>query len=300
MTRIDLSTLATEAQNPATLSIDQASSLEIVRLINQEDAKIAPAIQSALPEIATAVDEIVAALRAGGRLIYLGAGTSGRLGILDASECPPTYNTAPEQVVGIIAGGKDAVFRSIEGAEDDPNLAAADLSALGLSERDVVVGIAASGRTPYVIGGLNYAKALGVKTVAVTCTENNAMQQVADIAITAVVGAEVVSGSTRMKAGTAQKMILNMLTTASMIRLGKVYKNLMVDVKPANAKLVQRQRNILCAATGCDEATAQSALETTGGEVKTAIVMLLLGCSLEQARQQLERTQGVVHQALSS
>ncbi|MDO4776822.1 MAG: N-acetylmuramic acid 6-phosphate etherase [Cardiobacteriaceae bacterium] len=292
--------LATEKRNAASLEIDRGTSLDIVRIINAEDAKVAPAITPELPAIAKAVDAIVAALQSGGRLIYIGAGTSGRLGILDATECPPTYGTDPEQIVGIIAGGKEAVFRSVEHAEDDEALAIADLQAIAFNSKDVLVGIAASGRTPYVVSALNHARSLGAVTVGVTCTADNPVQKACDIAISPIVGAEVVTGSTRMKAGTAQKLVLNMLTTAAMIRLGKVYGNLMVDVKPSNAKLVQRQKNIVAEATGCDEATAAEALAQAGGEAKTAIVMLLLNLDAEAARATLARHHGMIRQAIES
>ena len=297
--RLNLTTLATEGRNPASLTIDALDSLEIVRLINNEDGKVAPAVATQLPAIAQAVDAIVAVLRAGGRLIYIGAGTSGRLGILDATECPPTYSTDPEQIIGLIAGGRDAVFRSVEHAEDDEALAIHDLQAIAFTKQDILVGIAASGRTPYVVSALRYAQSLGAQTVALTCSDPNPMQAHANIAITVIVGAEVVTGSTRMKAGTAQKMVLNMLSTAAMIRLGKVYGNLMVDVKPSNAKLVQRQKNIVMQATGCDEAAASAALHAAHGEAKTAILMLLLSLSAEEARVRLAESQGRIRDAVA-
>ena len=297
--RLNLTALATEGRNPASLTIDALDSLEIVRLINNEDGKVAPAIATQLPAIAQAVDAIVAALRAGGRLIYIGAGTSGRLGILDATECPPTYSTDPEQIIGLIAGGRDAVFRSVEHAEDDEALAIHDLQAIAFTKQDILVGIAASGRTPYVVSALRYAQSLGAQTVALTCSDPNPMQAHANIAITVIVGAEVVTGSTRMKAGTAQKMVLNMLSTAAMIRLGKVYGNLMVDVKPSNAKLVQRQKNIVMQATGCDEAAASAALHAAHGEAKTAILMLLLSLSAGEARARLAESQGRIRDAVA-
>ncbi|MDO5091340.1 MAG: N-acetylmuramic acid 6-phosphate etherase [Cardiobacteriaceae bacterium] len=298
MASLNLAALATETRNAASLEIDRGSALDIVRIINAEDAKVAPAITPELPAIAKAVDAIVAALQSGGRLVYIGAGTSGRLGILDATECPPTYGTDPEQILGIIAGGKEAVFRSVEHAEDDEALAVADLQAIDLQKGDILVGIAASGRTPYVVGALDYARQLGATTVGVTCTADNPVQKACDIAISPIVGAEVVTGSTRMKAGTAQKLVLNMLTTAAMIRLGKVYGNLMVDVKPSNAKLVQRQKNIVAEATGCTEADAAQALDAAGGEAKTAIVMLLLGLSAQAAREALARHHGMIRNTL--
>ncbi|MDO4436216.1 MAG: N-acetylmuramic acid 6-phosphate etherase [Cardiobacteriaceae bacterium] len=295
---LNLAALETEQSNQASQYIDRMDSLQIVQTINQEDAQIATRVQSALPEIADVVDKIVVGMKAGGRLIYLGAGTSGRLGILDASECPPTYNTDPSQVVGVMAGGEGAMFRSVEGAEDNEALGQEDISALGVGAHDVVVGIAASGRTPYVLGGLQAAKALGATTVALTCTQHNPMQALADKAITVVVGSEVVTGSTRMKAGTAQKMVLNMLSSATMIQLGKVYRNLMVDVRPSNAKLVQRQRNIICAALDCDDETAKALLEASGGDVKVAIVMKRLGCTLDEARTRLNIAENKLYKAL--
>lgn len=291
--------LATETRNPASLDIDSGSSLDIVRIINAEDAKVAPAITPELPAIAKAVDAIVAALQSGGRLIYIGAGTSGRLGILDATECPPTYGTDPEQIVGIIAGGKEAVFRSVEHAEDDEALAITDLQEIDFNSKDVLVGIAASGRTPYVVSALNHARSLGAVTVGISCTADNPVQKACDIAISPIVGAEVVTGSTRMKAGTAQKLVLNMLSTATMIRMGKVYRNLMVDVKPSNAKLVQRQKNIVAEAAGCDAATAAQALDAANGEAKTAIVMLLLNLSAPEARAALAQGQGNIRTTLN-
>lgn len=299
MNTINLNQLATEARNPESLDIDAQSTENILRIINREDAKIAAAIASEIPAIAQAVEKIVQTLQHGGRLIYIGAGTSGRLGILDATECPPTYSTNPEDIIGIIAGGREAVFRSVEHAEDNEALAIADLQAIQLNQKDILVGIAASGRTPYVVSALRYAQSLAATTVALTCTANNPMHASADIAITPIVGAEVVTGSTRMKAGTAQKLVLNMLTTAAMIRLGKVYRNLMVDVKPSNAKLVQRQKNIVMQATDCDEATAAAALQSADGEAKTAIVMLLLNLDAQAARERLNANHGIIRAALN-
>lgn len=290
--------LATETRNAASLDIDARSTADILAIINAEDAKIAPAVTPEIPAIARAVDAIVHALQSGGRLVYIGAGTSGRLGILDATECPPTYSTDPGQIIGVIAGGREAVFRSVEHAEDDEALAVADLQHVHFNAKDILVGIAASGRTPYVVSALRYAQGLGASTVALTCTADNPMQKHADIAITPVVGAEVVTGSTRMKAGTAQKLVLNMLSTAAMIRMGKVYRNLMVDVKPSNAKLVQRQKNIVAEATGCDAATAEQALVAAAGEAKTAIVMLLLGVPADAARAALAQGQGNIRTTL--
>ncbi|MDF5377181.1 N-acetylmuramic acid 6-phosphate etherase, partial [Vibrio parahaemolyticus] len=238
-------------------------SLDIVQRINQQDKLVPLAVEKVLPEIAEAVDKITEAFKVGGRLFYIGAGTSGRLGVLDASECPPTFGTDPEMVVGIIAGGKEAMFRAKEGAEDDPTLGEQDLKENTLTQRDVVVGIAASGRTPYVIGGLEYANELGATTVALSCNPDSPIADIADIAISPVVGPEALTGSTRLKSGTAQKLVLNMLTTASMIRLGKSYQNLMVDVKATNAKLVARAARIVMQATDCTNQEAKTALKET-------------------------------------
>lgn len=295
-----MSAPATEARNPASMDIDAQSTENILKIINREDANIAPAVATQIPAIARTVDAVVAALQEGGRLIYIGAGTSGRLGILDASECPPTYSTDPNQILGIIAGGREAVFRSVEHAEDDEVLAVADLQAIDFNDKDVLIGIAASGRTPYVLSALRHAQGLGAVSVALTCTADNPMQKHCDIAISPVVGAEVVTGSTRMKAGTAQKLVLNMISTAAMIRLGKVYRNLMVDVKPSNAKLVARQKNIVMQAAGCDMPAAVAALQTADGEAKTAILMLLLNIDAPAARALLTAHHGHIRAALTA
>ena len=252
MDNLNLKKLTTESRNKNTMDIDTVSTLEMVKIINNEDKKVAEAVEKELPKIALAIDSIAKRMHKGGRLIYIGAGTSGRLGILDASECPPTFGTPEELVQGIIAGGKEAIFRAIEGAEDSKQLAQADLKSKGLTENDTVVGLAASGRTPYVIGGLEYANEIGALTISVTCNANSKVSEVAKISISPVVGAEVVTGSTRLKSGTAQKLVLNMLSTGAMIKLGKVYGNLMVDVKSTNEKLTQRAKLIVCEATGLD------------------------------------------------
>lgn len=296
---MNLEKILTEARNPATLDIDTLSTLEIVTKINREDQAVAEAVAKELPNVAKAVDWIVESIRRGGRLIYIGAGTSGRLGILDASECPPTYGTPPELVQGLIAGGLEAVFRSIEGAEDSLTQAAEDLKNKQLSAADTVIGIAASGRTPYVIGGLQFAKTLGCRTVAVTCSPNSEMEATAELTICAQVGPEVIMGSTRMKAGTAQKLVLNMLTTATMIRVGKVYSNLMVDVQATNAKLVERGKRIVMLATGVDRQTAERALGEANGSAKVAITALLGNMSTEQAKAALSATDGFVANALA-
>ncbi|HIF9238195.1 TPA: N-acetylmuramic acid 6-phosphate etherase [Photobacterium damselae] len=296
--KIDLSQLVTESRNQASHAIDTLSTLDMVTVINQEDQKVALAVEKTLPEVALAVDAIADAFMAGGRLIYMGAGTSGRLGILDASECPPTYGSNPNQVVGLIAGGHKAILKAVENAEDNQELAKQDLQNLGLTENDVVVGIAASGRTPYVIGGMKYAHSIGAQVVAISCNPQSEMTKIADIAITPVVGAEVVTGSSRMKAGTAQKLVLNMLTTGAMIRTGKVFGNLMVDVEATNAKLIQRQTNIVMQATDCDVAQAEEALSACDRHCKTAILMILAGLDAEQAKKQLANHNGFIRSAL--
>ncbi|MGR5463105.1 N-acetylmuramic acid 6-phosphate etherase [Photobacterium damselae] len=296
--KIDLSQLVTESRNQASHAIDTLSTLDMVTVINQEDQKVALAVEKTLPEVALAVDAIADAFMVGGRLIYMGAGTSGRLGILDASECPPTYGSNPNQVVGLIAGGHKAILKAVENAEDNKELAEQDLQNLGLTENDVVVGIAASGRTPYVIGGMKYAHSIGAQVVAISCNPQSEMTKIADIAITPVVGAEVVTGSSRMKAGTAQKLVLNMLTTGAMIRTGKVFGNLMVDVEATNAKLIQRQTNIVMQATDCDVAQAEEALSACDRHCKTAILMILAGLDAEQAKKQLANHNGFIRSAL--
>ncbi|MGR5228078.1 N-acetylmuramic acid 6-phosphate etherase [Photobacterium damselae] len=296
--KIDLSQLVTESRNQASHAIDTLSTLDMVTVINQEDQKVALAVEKTLPEVALAVDAITDAFMVGGRLIYMGAGTSGRLGILDASECPPTYGSNPNQVVGLIAGGHKAILKAVENAEDNQELAEQDLQNLGLTENDVVVGIAASGRTPYVIGGMKYAHSIGAQVVAISCNPQSEMTKIADIAITPVVGAEVVTGSSRMKAGTAQKLVLNMLTTGAMIRTGKVFGNLMVDVEATNAKLIQRQTNIVMQATDCDVAQAEEALSACDRHCKTAILMILAGLDAEQAKKQLANHNGFIRSAL--
>ena len=291
--------LITEQQNPASQCIDEVSSAALVKIINEEDKKVALAVEKVLPEIAAAIDVIVARLKKGGRLFYAGAGTSGRLGILDASECPPTYGTPPEMVQGIIAGGMEAIFQAKEGAEDSPLLGKEDLANKHLTSSDVVVGIAASGRTPYVIGALNFATTQGAATIAVSCTPNSALAKAAEISIVVVTGPEVVTGSTRMKAGTAQKMVLNMLSTGSMIQLGKVYGNLMVDVHASNEKLEERSIRIVMAASGCCREEAATNLKKADGQAKLAIFIILSGLDPKAARQLLEKHHGFLRQALA-
>ena len=272
----------------------------MVRKINNEDKKVAEAVEAELPKIAEAIDGIVKGMHKGGRLIYIGAGTSGRLGVLDASECPPTYGVSEELVQGIIAGGKEAIFRAKEGAEDSKELAVEDLKFKSLNENDTVVGLAASGRTPYVIGGLNYANEIGALTVAVTCNADSEVSKAAKISIAPVVGPEVVTGSTRLKSGTAQKLVLNMLSTGVMIKLGKVYGNLMVDVRATNAKLVERAKKIVCEATGVQREEAEKILEETNFDVKLSIFMLLSKLNKDEAKTILENNNGYIAEALKN
>lgn len=300
MKKIDLEKLTTESRNQNTLDIDKVSTLEMVKKINAEDKKVAEAVEVELPKIAEAIDGIVKGIHKGGRLIYIGAGTSGRLGILDASECPPTYGVSEELVQGIIAGGQEAIFRAKEGAEDSRELAVEDLKAKNLNENDTVVGLAASGRTPYVIGGLEYANEIGALTVAVTCNAGSEVSKAAKISIAPVVGAEVVTGSTRLKSGTAQKLVLNMLSTGVMIKLGKVYGNLMVDVRATNAKLVERAKKIVCEATGVDREEAEQFLIETDFDVKLSIFMILSKLNKDEAKNILDNNNGYIAEALKN
>lgn len=296
---VELQKIATEQRNPNTMNIDTLSTLDMVKLINREDHRVAEAVALVTDKIAEAVDVIAARLSTGGRLIYCGAGTSGRLGILDAVECPPTYSTDPETVQALMAGGYGAIFKAVEGAEDSKELGVTDMKSIGFSAKDVLVGIAASGRTPYVLGCMEYAKELGAPTVAVTCCPGSILDSFADIGIAPAPGPEVVTGSTRMKSGTAQKMVLNMLSTGAMIKLGKVYGNLMVDVKPSNEKLVRRCVTIVCSATDCTEEEAVDALEQCGYHPKTAIVMLLRSVDAEKADRLLEAAGGRIAKVLA-
>ncbi|MCI8590281.1 MAG: N-acetylmuramic acid 6-phosphate etherase [Clostridiales bacterium] len=291
--------MKTEMRNENTAKIDTLPTLEMIRLINEEDKKVALAVEKELGKIADAVDLIAAKLKEGGRLIYVGCGTSGRLGILDAAECPPTYSTEPDQVMGIMAGGHAAMFQAAEGAEDHEEAGADDLKKIALCAKDVVVGIAASGRTPYVLGAMAYAKSVGAGVLSITCCPDSPVEAAAEIAIVPAPGPEVVTGSTRMKSGTAQKMVLNMLSTGAMIKLGKVYGNLMVDVKPSNEKLIIRCQRIVCEATGADEAAAKAALEQCDHHPKTAIVMLLLGVDAKQAKGLLAEHDGRIADVLN-
>lgn len=293
-----LSTLITEQRNPNSMHVDSLSALEIVQLMNEEDKQVPLAIEKCLPQIAQAVECIVAAFQQGGRLVYIGAGTSGRLGVLDASECPPTFGVSPEMVKGIIAGGERALRHPIEGAEDSKEQAVIDLQTIQFSSKDVLVGIAASGRTPYVIGALEYAKSLGSVTVSIASNPNSAMSNIVDIAIDTVVGPEVLTGSSRLKSGTAQKLVLNMLTTASMILMGKCYQNLMVDVQASNEKLKARAIRIVMQATDCDKALAEETLKQADQNAKLAIMMILSGLDRAQAEALLETHQGKLQLAL--
>ncbi|THA16622.1 N-acetylmuramic acid 6-phosphate etherase [Rodentibacter pneumotropicus] len=294
-----LSTLITEQRNPRSMNIDQLSALEIVTLMNQEDRQVPLAIERILPQIAQAVETIVTAFQQGGRLIYIGAGTSGRLGVLDASECPPTFGVSNEMVKGIIAGGEVAIRYPVEGAEDNQTAAIDDLCAIKFSAQDVLVGIAASGRTPYVLSALNYAKQLGAITISIASNPHSAMAQIADIAIDTVVGAEILTGSSRLKSGTAQKLVLNMLTTASMILLSKCYENLMVDVQASNEKLKARAIRIVMQATDCDKTIAEKNLILAEQNAKLAIMMILSGLDKNEAQALLDKEKGHLRKALA-
>lgn len=297
---MNLGQLMSESRNPNTMDLDTLSTLEMLTRFNTEDRLVPQAVAQELPAIAKAVDCITAAFQQGGRLIYMGAGTSGRLGILDASECPPTYGVPHGMVIGLIAGGEGAILKAVEGAEDSAELGQHDLQQLALTSRDVVVGIAASGRTPYVLGGLAYARATGCTTVAVSCNPDSKIAAAADIAISPLVGPEALTGSTRMKAGTAQKLVLNMLTTGAMVKLGKAYQNLMVDVKATNEKLVDRACRIVMEASGASRSEAEHLLAQTGNEVKPAILMHLTGLNAEQAITRLAQHQGYLRHALQA
>lgn len=293
-----LGQMITEQRNPNSMNIDKLSALEVLKVINNEDKQVSLAVEKCLPQIALAVEKIVSAFQQGGRLVYVGAGTSGRLGVLDASECPPTYGVKPEMVVGLIAGGERALRFPIEGAEDNREQGKADLQAVNFSEKDVLVGIAASGRTPYVLGAMEYANSLGATTVSIASNPNSAMAQMANIAIDTVVGAEVLTGSSRMKSGTAQKLVLNMLTTTSMILIGKCYQNLMVDVQATNEKLKARAIRIVMQATECEQELAESTLKVAENNAKLAIMMILGGFDKQAAEVLLAQNQGRLQQAL--
>ncbi|RBP91418.1 N-acetylmuramic acid 6-phosphate etherase [Cytobacillus firmus] len=296
---MNITKLNTEQRNPKTMEIDLMTTEEIITIINQEDTIVPNAIAREIPHIVNVVDKITDSFKKGGRLIYVGAGTSGRLGIIDASECPPTYGTDPEMVVGIIAGGKEAMTEAVEGAEDDSEQGRQDVADIQLSDKDVLVGIAASGRTPYTIGALQYGNEVGAVTVAVACTKDSEMGRVAKYTIAPITGPEVVTGSTRMKAGTAQKLVLNMLTTASMIKLGKVYGNLMVDVQMTNEKLFKRAENIVKMATGASDEEAQGALKDQNHNTKAAILQILTGLKGEAAAWLLKKHNGYLREAIA-
>lgn len=297
--KIFLGQLTTEGRNPESMNLDELSALEIVRLINAEDAKVAAAVKKVAEPIAEAIDVIARQMAKGGRLIYIGAGTSGRLGVLDAVECPPTFNSDPSEVLGLIAGGPDGMLLAIEGAEDSLEQGRKDLQAIGLSANDVVVGIAASGRTPFVIGGLDFARSIGAFAIGFACNADAELIAHADLNILPVVGPEVLTGSTRMKAGTATKMVLNMLTTGAMVRSGKTFGNLMVDVRATNIKLTERSTRIIADIAQCDIETAAEKLTQCSGEVKTAIVSLMLKVSPDQARACLAQADGHLREALN-
>lgn len=295
---IDLSVLVTESRNKETMGLDQMTPLEIVTVMNREDGKAVEAIGEVLPQIAQAIAWCTDSLKQKGRIIYIGAGTSGRLGVLDAVECPPTFGVSPDVVVGLMAGGTPAFVRAVEGAEDSQTMGEEDLKEIHLSPADIVIGLAASGRTPYVIYGLRYAKKIGCRTVAVSCNRDSEIGKEADLAIEPVPGPEVLTGSTRLKAGTVQKMVLNMISTGSMVGIGKVYQNLMVDVVQTNMKLITRAENIVMTATGCTREEARDCLEEAEGSVKLAITMILLQCGAKSAKTRLNRAGGYVRNAI--
>lgn len=295
---IDLSDLTTETRNEETMNLDELSTAEILKIMNSEDQKVAQRVGKVLPDITQAVKQIILSFNKKGRLFYIGAGTSGRLGVLDAAECVPTFGTDPKMVQGLIAGGMKAMTIAVEGAEDSPELGAKDLQSQNLTNKDIVVGIAASGLTPYVIGGLDYAKKVGAATISLACNDHAKISKHADINIEISVGPEVLTGSTRLKSGTAQKLVLNMLSTASMIGIGKVYKNLMVDVKPTNAKLVERSKRIIMEATDVSYTVANDMFEKAGKDVKLAIVMILTDVDLNEAKKRLQVAKGFVRKTI--
>lgn len=296
---LDLTKLTTETRNKNTMNLDCMTPLEIATIMNQEDENAIRAVREVLPEVAKAIEWCTKALNDGGRIIYMGAGTSGRLGLLDSVECPPTFGVSPDMVIGLIAGGERAFIKAVEGAEDSTTLGEKDLKEIQLNNRDIVIGIAASGRTPYVVHGMKYAKSIGCKVVALVCNKGSEMAEIADLAIEPIPGPEVLSGSTRLKAGTVQKMVLNMISTGSMVGIGKVYQNLMVDVMQTNEKLVTRAENIVMEATGCLRETAAEMLKEAGGSVKLAIAMILFQCSRMEAEERLKRSHGHIRLALN-
>lgn len=295
---LDLTKLTTETRNEKTMNLDSMTPLNIATIMNEEDNQVVEAVREVLPQVATVIEWCTDSLRKGGRIIYMGAGTSGRLGLLDAVECPPTFGTSPDIVIGLIAGGSTAFIKAVEGAEDSKILGKEDLVTLNINKNDIVIGIAASGRTPYVISGLKYAREIGCKTAVLVCNKNSEMSNYSDIAIEPIPGPEVLTGSTRLKSGTAQKMILNMISTGSMIGIGKVYQNLMVDVMQTNEKLNSRALNIIMTATGCDHELAKNMLNEAEGSVKLAITMILLQCTKGEAIERLEHSNGHIRYAL--
>ena len=296
---MNLGALVSETRNPQTMDLDALSTLDLVHRFNQQDTLVAEAVKATLPDVASAVDAAAESLKSGGRIIYMGAGTSGRLGVLDASECPPTFGVPHGLVVGLIAGGPGALLKAVEGAEDNAQLGEDDLIALNLVPQDLVVGLAASGRTPYVIGGLKYARKTGCTTVAISCNPDSPIAQEADIAISPVVGPEALTGSTRLKSGTAQKLVLNMISTGAMVKFGKVYQNLMVDMKATNIKLMDRACRMVVEATGIARAEAETLLRQTDFDVKPAILMALSGLNADAAREKLAAHQGFLRAALA-
>lgn len=297
---MNLGALVSETRNPQTMDLDALSTLDLVTRFNEQDALVAQAVKATLPQVARAVDAAATALKAGGRIIYMGAGTSGRLGVLDASECPPTFGVPHGLVVGLIAGGPGALLKAVEGAEDNAQLGEDDLVALSLTPHDLVVGLAASGRTPYVIGGLKYARRTGCTTVAISCNPDSPIAHEAEIAISPVVGPEALTGSTRLKSGTAQKLVLNMISTGAMVKFGKVYQNLMVDMKASNIKLVDRACRMVMEATGAPRDEAEAVLRQTDFEVKPAILMILTGLDAQAARARLSAHHGFLRAALDN
>ena len=298
--KIILEGLSTETRNPETMNLDEMSSLEIVQAMNKEDIKVPQIITHLLPLIAKVVDICAVALKTKNRIFYMGAGTSGRLGIVDSSECPPTFNASPNEFIGLIAGGERAFIKAVEGAEDSEDLGKDDLIKRNFCKNDICIGLAASGRTPYVIGGLKYAKSIGAQTVSISCNKEAKISKFADYPIEAIVGPEVLTGSTRLKAGTAQKLILNMISTGAMIRVGKSYQNLMVDLQMTNKKLETRGINIIKEATGVDENEAKEYIKKANGSVKVAIVMILSNCDFETAKKKLDKSEGKVRLAIKN
>jgi len=297
---MDLSNLTTERENPASADIDARSTREILGIINDEDKKVPFAVETVLDSVAALVDDVVASFKKGGKLVYIGAGTSGRLGVLDASECPPTYGTPQTMVQGLIAGGREALVRSVESAEDREDQGVKDLESISFSGNDVLVGITASGQAPYVLGAMRRARELGAVVGAISCNANSGTFELANHRIFVDVGPEVVTGSTRMKSGTAQKLVLNMITTAAMIRLGKVYRNLMIDLRPVNKKLVERSKNLIMRATGCDRQTAEKAFAASGKRPKIAILMVLLGINAAAAEELVAANDGHLSRAVDA